>query len=235
LWFNVSTIHKTAGKVERPVISKPRPEIIRLGKYETEKENNSTGIPDIGIEVIEENYPPKASSDESSEFGDSIEFSPELNVDLNVKLKIVERIIKRKYYFNPKYYKVNVIKRTICTIDDSITLKLNFNFLLIDVRYLYYMISLIQLYLLKLINKDERDRLLSIVVESLKLKMKYKYGRRIALFSRIENGIETERITLELTSTEFTKEFEHQLTKLDLKYNTHTGFSRKNALNLDSS
>lgn len=83
-----------------------------------------------------------------------------------------------------------------------------------------------QLNLLKLITDKDRDSVISLAVKymSLKMKMKYTKRRRFAFFRRVVNGVEVENMLLILTSEEFSKNVESQISKLDIRL-SEKGFS----------
>lgn len=125
----------------------------------------------------------------------------------------MKRIIKQKYYFDPKYYNWDVNTRIIYSLDQRVGIQLNFNFTLIDSRYLFFILSLMQLEILGLISGNDKDKLISIVADYLSLKVSYSKKQRFAFFRRIVNGKEVERSILILTSEEYSKVVETWLVR----------------------
>lgn len=158
-------------------------------------------------------------------FGLEINFDPSIKLTNEIKFRLFFLVIKRKYYFSPDNLKFDFNKRIIYTIDNKISLKLNLNFLNIDIRYLYFIITLLQLRLFNILETQECDYIITLICEYLNIKYKYESMRRIAILKRFINGKEVESIYMILTDEKFTKEVENQLSLLKIKL-TKDGFSK---------
>lgn len=184
--------------------------------------------------IEKKNIPPKNNSfiNRKFEFGGTIELNPKFIMDRRTQLTTVNNIIRKHFYFNPVYYNFDLQRRTLYTKDNQIQLKLNFNFIGIDQRYLYFIMSVMQLNLLEYIGNSKRDEVISIVAKYLELKMEYKYRRKWGIFQKFINGKEVKRIVMTLTSKEFNNSMSLALLDLQISHNArgfqyNKGESRK--------
>lgn len=158
------------------------------------------------------------------EFGHELEFLESLEYDSDVRLKYLLLILKENYYFDPKYYNFDTSDRIIYTLDSKIGIQLNFDFLSIDKRYLYLIMSVMQLNLLEILDNDSCDNYIEIIAAYLNLKVEYQYKQKFAFFQRLVNGKEVERKVLVLTSEEFNSSIVNRIAKMR-NIHTHFGFS----------
>lgn len=189
------------------------------------------------IEVTEDNLPPKSTVKTKTliKFGQPIDLDIRYKTDLKVKFDVVSKIIINKCYFDPKYYKFDPVKRIIYSIDNSVLLHLNFNFVLVDLKYLYFIMSVMQLNVLGLLNDDDTKRHINVISEYLSLKMKIKFQKRFAKISRLVLGREIESITLELTDEEFMAEFNRQILRSKFEFNEPFHKDKDKSSDFDSS
>lgn len=103
--------------------------------------------------------------------------------------------------------------------------------MLVNPRWLYFILSVCQLNLLGYIGKDKSEYIISIVAEylSLKCNIRYKVSKLRSLFQRSIDGKIVEQIYVELTSTQFDSELEIMLAKANI-FLTKDGFSSGAAL-----
>lgn len=158
-------------------------------------------------------------------FGNQIDLDIELIQDPVYRLKLIKLIFKKYHYFNPKYFNFDVKTRMIYTLDQKISIQLNLNFMNIDQRYIFLILSVLQLNLLELVNNKDTEKTLELICEYINLKWKYVSRSRFAFFRKFLNGVEVERWTLVLTDEEFTSEIEAQLMRSKIKF-TEKGFSK---------
>jgi hypothetical protein len=115
--------------------------------------------------------------------------------------------LKKKFYFNPKFYNWNTNFRIVFSPKFNITLKLNFDFSKLNVEYLFFILSVLQLNVLGIITDDATDDYLSHFVGSY---MSLSYRRVKKSFTqrliRKVNGKVVEEVMVELTSEEFERE-----------------------------
>lgn len=156
-------------------------------------------------------------------FSGKLEFNPKFVVNPRYKIYLINKVINEHYYFDPIYFKWDAGNRVIYTIDDKIQLRLNFNFVLIDQRYLFFILTLMQLDLLNVITEAQSRRLIELICGYLNIKFEYRYLKKKVVFKRFVGGKEIERIECDLTSEEFEKEVLAQLSKLRISY-SNNGF-----------
>jgi hypothetical protein len=195
------------------------PYIINTNDFDSKEDENVTNS-SIADTVL--NLPPKSGKIAKSKFkfGNSILFDPKIDMDLDVRLKIVTDIIERKYFFDPKYYRFDIGSRIICTNDGTVGLMLNFNFILVDSRYLYYLLSILQLHVLGLLKKEEVDSLFSLTSQHLGVKWRYAKRKRFHIIKRLINNREVESIVIILVDEEFSVQFESSVDKWKTYYRT---------------
>lgn len=147
-----------------------------------------------------------------------------LKTDLIYRSFILVMIFDRKYYFEPGHFKFNQRKKTLHSSIRRIGIKMEFDPIKIDQRYLFWLISVLELYELKIIE-DEKfvDKQIEIVCEILKLKAKWERIQRFAIYRRFIRGEEVERRVLILTSEKFSSEIGKFKFKGKLKF-TESGF-----------
>lgn len=165
-------------------------------------------------------------------FGLEMDFDLKLLFDPKFKFKIIKLVFDKKYYFSPKYYNYDAKKRIIYTPDSLINIQLNLNLLNLDQRFIFLILSILQLNSLGLINSSKSNDAITLICDYCNLKFRYKYHKRFAILQRLVNGKEVERITLVLTDEQFLKEFESGLSRFKVSFDTK-GF--KTSKNIDSS
>jgi len=149
-----------------------------------------------------------------------IEIKPKVHIDVNIprlykgkdkkyQVMILNLVVNEYYYFNPKFYNWDTHYRILFTLDGLVKLYLNFDFTLINEAYLYYIMSIAQLYQIKLIDKELFEFILEILIEQLNLKIVHSFRYKKVMLSRFRYGVEVERLEIVLTdvNNEFTKQF----------------------------
>lgn len=224
MWFKLSKSRQTIfGKVDSPI----KPTMYRKPvKDSIPSLPVNTTIPK-SLKVSES--PPKddktSNIKQEFKFGNQIDLDIELIQDPVYRLKLIKLIFKKYCYFNPKYFNFDVKTRMIYTLDQKISIQLNLNFMNIDQRYIFLILSVLQLNLLELVDNKDTEKTLELICEYINLKWKYVSRSRFAFFRKILNGVEVERWTLVLTDEEFTSEIEAQLIRSKIKL-TEKGFSK---------
>jgi hypothetical protein len=157
------------------------------------------------------------------EFKGKLEFNPRFINRNEYRIYLIRQIISEKYYFDPKYFDFDVKRRTLFTRDFRIELKLDFNFIIINQEYLFFILSVMQLNLLGIIERDRTEKLIEIIAKylSIKISMNYKY-KSVSLI-RFVGGKEIDRIECTLRSEDFEKEILSQITKILIRW-TPSGF-----------
>jgi hypothetical protein len=168
-------------------------------------EKRNTYSPRVGLNI-----------NKSFDFGLSIDIDPRIIMNHRTNVVLIDEIIQKHYYFDPKYYNFDFKNRILYSKDRLIELKLNFNFVNINKKYLYFILSVMELNLLGLIKESERNEVISIVAKYLELKISYKYKKRLNILRKFVNGREKERIVIILTSEEFSESTTSALIKLQL-------------------
>lgn len=159
------------------------------------------------------------------------DFNPTKNIDIKFKVELVNKVLNQRYYFNTKYYQYLRDTRIIRTLDDKVRVKLNFNVMLVNPRWLYFIISVCQLNLLNFINEEDTETVIRLVAEYLSLKCNISFRVqtiRGRIIRTVGNKI-VERIDIDLTSTSFSSELEILLARANIIL-TKDGFCSGSAL-----
>lgn len=147
--------------------------------------------------------PPKDKSNPFVTYKGSLTLIGDLIELDEYRYKLLTDILVKGYYFDAKYYNFDFAKREIYTLDRSIVLRLNLNFMEINEEHLFFIMSVIQLDLLKILDRDETETILEIMSNYLSLKFEYKFKRNTAIFTRILGGKVVEQCILVITDEEF--------------------------------
>jgi hypothetical protein len=164
--------------------------------------------------------------DSDIDFKTPIEFNIELIDNREYRYRLLKLIFKKKYYLSPKFFKFDIDARTIFCPEFNFGIQLNFNFLTLDVRYLLFIMSIMQLKVLEILTPKEAEKAILIISESLGLKVEYTAKRRTAFFKRWINNKVHEEWIMVLTSEEFSLEVESMLARSRIEFNER-GFSKK--------
>jgi hypothetical protein len=190
-----------------------------------DKSINSNNLPDEN-ELVTEKLPPEVvqkvtkSDTKEFKFGGELKISPSFQLDVSGKLELFFKVFKKKYYLGPSFFLFDASKRIIYTQDKSIIMRMNFNFINIDHRYLYFIMTILQMRLLGVATNQQSEEYINLVAEYLSLKVKYKYSNRIVSITRSLFGVETEKVVLVLTSEQFNKEVENQIFRAHIKFDS---------------
>jgi hypothetical protein len=126
-------------------------------------------------------------------------------------------IFEDHFYFKPKFFRFDANYRIIYTLDKKAVLQLNFlTNRVVDIRYLYLILSAMQLNLLGITSRDITTDYITLVGKYLSLELDIKTKRKIAIFRRFLYGIEVESWLITLTDSEFNLAFLSQLIKLQI-------------------
>lgn len=138
-------------------------------------ENGNSGV-NNGIKPSENGSP--SFKDPPPILNQGIVFGEQIHIDINLleerryQLELLVKILKKNCYFSPIYYKYDPDQRIISTLDNLISIKLDFNFILIDQRVLFYILSVLQLSVLGLIQDNVKlNNIIEKILASLKLKI----------------------------------------------------------------
>jgi hypothetical protein len=153
-------------------------------------------------------------------FGDPIDFDSRLLYDKQIRKEILFKIVKQKCYFDPKYFSFNYNDRSIYTLDQAKIIRLDFDFIKADLRYVFFILSVMQLELLELVGSEDCDKLVKMASFYLKVKFEYSRRKRSVFYARYVNGIEIERRLLILTSEEFNSELESMIALREFDFNS---------------
>lgn len=136
-------------------------------------------------------------------FGRPISFDPDILFNEEKLKNTLELILKYKCYFKPEYYRIDVDNRRMMSVDGRIRIQLNFQFLSIDEKYLYFLMSILQLDLIGVLQDTETEEYLTIISKLLSLNCELKHRRKVAWLRILRRGFLIEERFLTLTDTEF--------------------------------
>lgn len=168
------------------------------------------------------------NNDISLVFGNPIQFDPSLLLEFSGRFKIVNDIVRKKCFFDSKFYRFDSNSRIIYSPDSIVGLKLNFNFVSVDTRYLLFILSVMQLNVLKLITDENCHDLIELYASYLKLEFEYSKRRKFAYFSKFINGKEVERRVLILTDEEYSSSIRSELAHIKLRFNNAIFYKKSN-------
>jgi hypothetical protein len=183
-----------------------------------EETNNLNPSPEVNIDKFINEFHLNFNPEFKFKFSGKIDFNPKFVYKPEYKIYIIKKVLVEHYYFDPKYYNFDVSKRILYTIDRHILLKLNFNFILINEEYLYFILSVLQLNLLGIIENDRCSKYLEIISKLISAELRLKYEYRKASFIKFVRGKEIERIECELTSKEFDAEIRAQIARMNVRF-----------------
>lgn len=164
-------------------------------------------------------------------FKGKIEFRPDLINKNNIVLrhKVLKLIVNEYYYFDPKYFSWDTKKRIIYSLDKNIVLQLNFQFVNVDINYLLWILSVMELDLLGILERGDSEKLIQLACSELSVNFRSIKRNLFGRISRLVNGKEVESWVVLLYSEEFVKEIKETYSKLSFRL-TSKGFVSSKSL-----
>lgn len=80
-------------------------------------------------------------------------------------------------------------------------------------RYLYLILSVMQLNLLDILPRNKCERIIELIAQSISLKINFRYRRKFGFISKFINGRIVESTLMVLTDEEFDYEFSRIISK----------------------
>lgn len=135
--------------------------------------------------------------------GLELDFVPELYFDESIQIEYINKILLDKCYFNKSFYTVDLDNRKIYTLDRRVTILINFDITNIKVEALYHLLSIMQLYLIKLLRFQDVKYYIDKYCSVLDLKVNYQSRRLVMSIIKRIFGQEIASLTIEICDQSF--------------------------------
>lgn len=148
-----------------------------------------------------------------AEIKGSIEIDLNLIDDEKYRFDLIEKVCVRKYYFNPKYFHFDIYNRKLITLDNRITINLNF-VKLPDLRIIFLIASVVQLRIINIIEEPEMEKYLDLICNICNLKWKISFKRFAFRYVHYKDGRLVESIVIDVSDQEFDTFYNHLVFRL---------------------